>query len=51
MENLFSVFILDRNENSREILKLYIEELNFKAEIKSYDDYKKALEEIKSTEN
>lgn len=50
MEKMFSVFILDKNENSCEILKLYIEELGFDADIKTYNDFKKALDEIKNSE-
>ena len=50
MEKQFATFILDKNENSREILKSYLEELNFESDVSTFDDYKKALEEIKSSE-
>lgn len=46
MENNPSVFILDSNSNSRTILKSYLEDLNCCGEIKLYDDYRKALEDI-----
>ena len=51
MENNPSVFILDFNSNSRTILKSYLEEMDYCGEIKLYDDYKKALEDIKENEN
>ena len=50
MKKEFSVFILDTNKNSREILKSYLEEFDSNFEIKTYADYKKALEEIKNSE-
>lgn len=51
MGNSPSVFLLDLNTNSRAILKSYLEELDCYGEIKSYDDYKIAFEEIKKFEN
>lgn len=50
MEKKFSVFILDKNENSREVLRLFIEELGFEGDVKAYDDYRQALEDIKISE-
>ena len=47
MENCSIIYILDKNQNSREILKYYIEELGLNCEIKLYDDYEYAVQEIK----
>lgn len=47
MENKSSIFILDTNEISREILKSYIENFDINCEIKTFFDYKEALQEIK----
>jgi len=46
----FATFILDKNENSREVLKSYLEELNFESDITTFENYKEALEKIKSAE-
>ena len=48
MENYSAIYILDENQNSREILKSYIEELGLNCEIKLYSDYEYATQEIKS---
>ena len=48
MENNSVIYILDENQNSREILKSYIEELSLVMEIKLFNDYEYALQEIKS---
>lgn len=50
MENCSEIFILDQNQNSREILKSYLQEFNFDCEIKLYSDYNYALDEIKKTD-
>lgn len=49
MENCTSIIVLDSNENSQEIIKLYIEELGFKGDIKLFGDYKQGIEEIKNS--
>ena len=49
MENCASIIVLDSNENSREIIKLYIEETGFKGEIKLFGDYNQGIEEIKNS--
>ena len=49
MGNCSEIFILDQNQNSREILKSYLQEFNSDYEIKLYSDYNYALEEIKKT--
>ena len=46
-----TVFVLDRNENSREIIKSSIENLDFVSEVKLYGDYNKGYEDIKLAEN
>lgn len=46
----FATFILDKNENSREVLKSYLEELDFESDITTFENYKEALEKIKSAE-
>ena len=48
MNNCSVIYILDENQNSREVLKSYIEELTLGLEIKLYSDYEYALQEIKS---
>ena len=49
MRNCSEIFILDKNQNSREILKSYLQEFNFDCTIKLYSDYNYALDEIKKT--
>ena len=51
MKNETTIYILDTNETSREIFKNYIEDFNLNCEIKLYQDYKEALENIKKQEN
>lgn len=46
----FATFILDKNENSREVLKSYLEELDFESDVTTFENYKEALEKIKSAE-
>lgn len=46
-----TVFVLDRNENSREIIKSFIENLDFVNEVKLYDDFTRGYEDIKQSEN
>lgn len=48
MVNCSSIFVMDSNANSREIIKSYIEELGFNGEIKLFEDYKKGIEELKN---
>ena len=43
-----TVYILDYNENSRKILKMYLEELGIKNCIKDYGNYLEAFNEIKT---
>lgn len=50
MQNLSTIFVLDKNENSREIIKSFVEELNFVQGVKLYDDYQKGYEDIKEAE-
>lgn len=46
-----SVIVLDSNENSREILKTYLEEISDCSDLKLFGDYNLALEEIKNSQN
>lgn len=46
-----TVFVLDKNENSREIIKSFIENLDFVNEVKPYDDFTRGYEDIKQSEN
>lgn len=46
-----TVFVLDKNENSREIIKSFIENLDFVSEVKLYDDFTRGYEDIKQSEN
>lgn len=49
MQNVSTVFVLDKNEQSREVVKSFIENLDFVNEVKLYSDYTKGYEEIKQT--
>ena len=51
MENLSSVFILDKNEQSRNITKSFIEGLEFIENIEGFDNYKQGYEAIKNSQN
>ncbi len=51
MGNNSTIYILDKNLNSREILRSYIEESGQNYEIKLFNDYEFALNEIKATKN
>lgn len=46
-----TVFVLDKNENSRDIIKSFIENLDFVEHIKLYDDFNQGYEAIKKAEN
>lgn len=50
MEKSSAIYILDNNDNSREILKSYLEELDCEFEIKTFKDYEIGIEEIKKSE-
>ena len=47
MQNNLSVVVLDKNKNSREIIKAYLEELNFIKEICLFENYSQGFEKIK----
>lgn len=51
MENLSSVFILDKNEQSRNITKSFIKGLEFIENIEVFDNYKQGYEAIKNSQN
>lgn len=41
------IFVLDTNDNSREMIKSYLEELGYSENIRLYSDYAEAVNEIK----
>ena len=47
MQNNLSVLVLDKNENSREVIKGYIEEAGFGSDICLFGDYLKGYEKLK----
>lgn len=49
MQNYSEIVVLDKNENSREIIKSYLESVDFIGEIKLFDDFKSGLDEIKKS--
>jgi len=51
MQNLSTIFILDKNQNSREVIKSFVEGLEFVEDIKLFGNYTKGLEEIKQSSN
>lgn len=51
MEKNINVYILDSNQNAREVLKSYLEEINPIFNIKLYADYTFGVEEIKKADN
>ncbi len=51
MENCSAIYILDTNQNSREILKSYLEDFGLNCEIKLYADYQYGIQEIKNSES
>ena len=50
MEICPSIFVLDRNENSREILKSYLLEIGIE-NVRLYNDYLQGLEDIKNSQD
>lgn len=48
MEKSSAIYVFDSNDNSREILKSYLEELGLDLDIKLFKDYKLGLAEIKN---
>lgn len=48
MEKSSAIYVFDSNDNSREILKSYLEELGLNLDIKLFKDYKLGLAEIKN---
>ena len=51
MNNFPSIFVLDQNENSREIMKSFLEEIDKNIDIELFADYNFAIEQIKAKEN
>ena len=51
MQNNLSVIVLDKNENSREVIKGYLQDIGFISDVKLFDDYSKGYEELKAAED
>ncbi len=51
MEKCSEIYILDSHQDSREILKSYLEEFDLGYEIKIFNDYEYGIQEIKKLEN
>ena len=51
MENYSEIYILDTHQDSREILKSYLESFDSECNIKIFGDYEYAVEEIKKSES
>ena len=49
MTNFSSIIVLDSNKNSVEILKSYLTELMPQITIKTFSNYKKGIEELKTS--
>ena len=47
MQNCPSIIVLDKNQNSREIVNSYLTEFGFGDNVLLFDDYKAGLEEVK----
>lgn len=47
MQNNPSVLVLDKNENSREVIKVYLQECSFISDIKLFGDYAEGYEQLK----
>lgn len=47
MQNNPSVLVLDKNENSREVIQGYIQEAGFVSDVLLFDDYNKGYEKLK----
>lgn len=45
-----TIIVLDSNDNSREVLKSYLEELGIQDDVKLFGDYRQGINEIKSLE-
>lgn len=49
MQNSSTIFILDKNQDSRNIIKSFIQGLDFVDEVKLYEDFEQGYEEIKKS--
>ena len=49
MQTKFPVVILDKNQNSLQIVNNFLQDIHFVENIKLYDNYNHALEEIKTS--
>ena len=46
-----SIFVVDSNKNSSDILKIYFQEFGFEGKIKTFENYTDALNEIKTSQD
>ena len=51
MQNFHTVYVFDKNKDSREIIKSYLQDVDFIKEVKLYDNFNKGCEEIKNENN
>ncbi|MBQ7764325.1 AAA family ATPase [bacterium] len=51
MENCSVIYVLDKNFNSGEIIKSYLEEFNLGYEVKIFSDYNEGIKAIKKDDN
>ena len=51
MTNSPTVFVFDANDNSRDVIKSYLAEYVQEDKIKTFSDYDKAIENLKSNED
>ena len=51
MQNNPSILVLDKNKNSREVIKGYLEDSGFAANIELFEDYSAGYENLKTLDN
>ena len=51
MQNNPSILVLDKNKNSREVIKGYLEDSGFAANIELFEDYSAGYEKLKTLDN
>ncbi len=49
MQNSSTIFILDKNQDSRNIIKSFVQGLDFVDDVKLYDDFQQGYDEIKKS--
>ena len=51
MQDNLSVVVLDKNDNSREVIKSYLKETPIITDIRLYSNFKEGFEDIKKSDN